>query len=229
MWKIAYNALQKLYSPVCLFCRQPLLKQEETFCLPCFCRLPLAHHCRHEENPLRDLFAGISHVQDIAAFLFFEHTNITRTLMHAIKYYGDSGLAEQLGRVAAHEMLAERLFADADVLVPVPLHPKKERKRGYNQSEQIACGFSAVLRRPVVSNVLYRQTQTDTQTHKSAYERRLNVEKAFAVRDPYTLAGKHILLVDDVITTGATSASCIEALSAIPHIRISLFFLAIIH
>ena len=228
MWTTRCNPLQTLFPDLCPLCRQPLLRYEQVCCLSCFCHLPLAHSYRHKQHPIRELFAGIPQVRDVAVYLFFDHTNITQTLIHAIKYYDDSNMAGQLGRIAAHQMTADGLFTGVEALLPVPLHPEKERKRGYNQSERIAAGFSAVRRLPIIRDALYRQTQTDTQTHKSAYERHRNVEEVFTIRDPYALTDKHVLLIYDVITTGATSMACIRTLIQIPHIRISLFFLAVI-
>ncbi len=130
-----------------------------------------------------------------------------------------------LGRMAASELQADGLFRDVDIFVPVPLHKRKERKRGYNQSLCIARGFASVYHCPIDCKTLRRSIYTDTQTRKSPYERHVNVEGIFEIRESKRLEGKHILLIDDVLTTGSTLLACVDTLVRIPHIRISIFTL----
>jgi ComF family protein len=175
------------------------------------------------------LYAGFPQIREAAAFLLYEKEGIAQKLIHRFKYHDNKKLAEYLGKIASLDMHADGLFQDVDFLMPVPLHPGKERQRGYNQSYRIACGMASVYRFPVRNDVLYRKVYTMTQTRKSRYERHLNTENVFEVKDAQTCAGKHVLLIDDVITTGATSIACIEALTmAIPDIRISVFSLAMV-
>jgi ComF family protein len=228
MWTTGRNLLELFYPRRCLLCSQLLAEEEQQMCLHCFCDLPRTCYYRRTEHPMQRIYAGIPQIQDMNAFLFFERDGKSQTLIHSLKYYGNKRLAEKLGRMASLEMKPAGVFSGIDVLIPVPLHPKKERKRGYNQSEWIARGMASVYQRPVDRQVLFRRVATDTQTRRSRYERHLNVEKIFDVKETHTLAGKHVLLIDDVITTGATSIACIEALTAIPDIRISVFALTVI-
>ncbi|MDR1336248.1 MAG: ComF family protein [Tannerella sp.] len=228
MWTKKFDLLQLFYPRLCLLCGQILLTAEQNLCLHCFCDLPRTGYHRRPGNPMHKLYAGIPQIREVSAFLFFERDGKAQTLIHAIKYYGNKRLAEQLGRMASLEMKPGGLPEDIDCLIPVALHPKRERQRGYNQSERIACGIASVCRRPVNCDALFRNISTATQTRKSFYERHLNVEKIFGVRNPDALAGKHVLLIDDVITTGATSTACIDALLAVPDIRISVFALTVI-
>jgi ComF family protein len=175
------------------------------------------------------LYAGIPQIREVAAFLLYEKDGVAQRLIHKFKYHDNSSLAKYLGRIASLGMNTDGLFRDIDFLIPVPLHPKKERQRGYNQSYWIAHGMAAVYRLPVRNDVLHRKVYTTSQTRKSLYDRHLNTENVFGVKDAHTCAGKHILLIDDVITTGATSIACIDALTAaIPDIRISMFSLAVV-
>jgi len=174
------------------------------------------------------LYAGVPQLKDAAAYLFFDKDSRVQTLVHDFKYHDNSKLAEHLGQLAAHDMKADGMFGDVDFLVPVPLHPKKERQRGYNQSFCIARGFASVYEIPVREDLIRRKLYTLTQTRKSLYERHLNTEEVFAVNDATPFAGKHILLIDDVITTGATSLACIDALMTVPDIRISVFSLSVV-
>jgi ComF family protein len=117
-------------------------------------------------------------------------------------------------------------FSTIDVIVPVPLHPKKQKKRGYNQSEMFGLGLSRGLGKRMNTNILYRKRFTETQTKKSRSERWENVESVFAVHNPEDFSGKHLLLVDDVITTGSTLEACIHALETIPKVKISIAAMA---
>jgi len=227
MWTIWIDLLQLFYPRLCLLCGNRLIEDEQPLCIHCFCDLPRTNYHKFPDNPMHKLYAGIPQIQETTSFLYFEKGGYTQTLIHSLKYYGGKHLAEQLGHIASREMKP----ADAhlpDVLVPVPLHPLREQKRGYNQSEWIARGFASVYQRPVDRETLYRDTHTGTQTHKSSYERHLNVENIFRIKDPRVFAGKHILLIDDVITTGATTIACIHALATVPDIRISVFSLAVV-
>jgi ComF family protein len=228
MWMKRFDLLQLFYPRRCLLCGRTLLTEEQHLCLYCLCDLPRTRYHQRLDNPMRKLYAGIPQIRELSAFLFFERNGRAQTLVHAIKYHGNKYLAEQLGSLASSEIKPSGQLDDIDCLIPVALHPQRERQRGYNQSEWIARGMASVYRRPINSNALYRNIPTATQTRRSFYERHLNVEKIFGIRNPDALAGKHVLLVDDVVTTGATTTACIHMLATIPDIRISVFALAIV-
>ena len=225
MWTWIKNLLQLFYPRLCLYCDKRLTESEQHLCLHCFCELPRTHYHRRMDNPVMKLFTGFFRINEIATFLFFEREGKVQKLVHAFKYYGNKQLAQYLGLVAALEMKNDGLFKDIDMMIPVPLHPKKERQRGYNQSEWIAKGVEQVYPCPIRTDVIGRNIDTVTQTRKTVYERNLNVEEIFSLINADSLEGKHILLMDDVITTGATLRACIKTLSAIPDIRISIFSL----
>lgn len=222
------NDLVCLFYPnFCLLCKRPLIENEKHVCLNCLCDLPKTNYHAGKTNPAGDLFAGYTQVYDITAFLFFEQDGMTQQLIHSLKYNGNYALAEYLGRTAALELIKEGFYASVDTIIPIPLHPRKERQRGYNQSEYIAKGLASVYKCDISNQLIQRATHTVSQTRKTVYDRHLNVEKIFEITDPETLFGKHVLLIDDVITTGATISSCIDALIAVPEIKISIFSLAI--
>ena len=220
-----HNFLQLFYPRLCLYCDERLTESEQYLCLHCFCELPRTHYHRRADNPVLKLFTGFFSINEIASFLFFEREGKVQRLVHSFKYFGNKQLAQYLGKVAALEMKNDGLFDDIDMLIPVPLHPKKKRKRGYNQAEWIAKGIEQVYLRPISTDVIVRNIDTVTQTRKTVYERNLNVEEIFSLKNADSIEGKHILLIDDVITTGATLRACIKTLSAIPEIRISIFSL----
>ncbi len=147
---------------------------------------------------------------------------------HSLKYHDNKELGYLLGRQIARELQADHSpICTVDLLIPVPLHPRKKRQRGYNQSEWIASGIRSIWDIPIDTRSLARTTHTSTQTRKAIYDRWLNVCSIFNVIHPESLKNKHILLIDDVITTGATISACAKALSGIPGIRISILALSV--
>ena len=149
-------------------------------------------------------------------------------LIHSLKYHGNKKLGYELGRMAATTYRETGLFDTVDLLLPVPLHPKRMRQRGYNQSEWIAYGIRSVTGIAVDTSPLSRIKKTESQTRKQIFERSENVEDIFRVENTDTLKNKHILLVDDVITTGSTMNACAEAMKAISGIRISILGIAVV-
>jgi ComF family protein len=146
----------------------------------------------------------------------------------SLKYHDNKELGYLLGRQIARELQADHSpICTVDLLIPVPLHPRKKRQRGYNQSEWIASGIRSIWDIPIDTQSLARTTHTSTQTRKAIYDRWLNVCSIFNVIHPESLKNKHILLIDDVITTGATISACAKALSGIPGIRISILALSV--
>lgn len=230
MWKMKniWNDFANLFYPhLCILCKSPLIGNEQQICLNCLYNLPKTNYHTNKGNPARALFAGFSQVEEVTAFLFFEKDGITQKLIHSFKYYDNQALAEYLGRIAAIELKKYGFFASIETIIPIPLHYKKEKKRGYNQSEGIANGIASVYGCEIDKTSLNRITETMSQTRKSAYERHINVENIFKVTNPEKLSGKHVLLVDDVITTGATTSACIEILSEVPEIKISIFSMSV--
>ena len=224
-----WNDLLGLFYPrICGACGAPLIDGEELLCLYCLFELPRLSYHRYpdDENPLRHIFAGCSSVRQVIAYLHFQKESYVQHLIHEFKYHNNDRLAIYIGRLAARELQNEGYLTDVDLLVPVPLHPRKIRQRGYNQSERIARGLASIYHIPIDTDSFIRRTYTQTQTRKSAYERRQSIENVFAVAHPEKLAGHHILLIDDVLTTGSTLLNCINTLHIVPDLRISIFTIA---
>ena len=160
------------------------------------------------------------------SFFFFEKGSDFRLILHRLKYGGQKEIGAIMGRYMAAELLSSHFFQGIDVIIPIPLHKKKQQIRGYNQSEWIARGIAAVTGIPINTESILRKKNTETQTRKSASERRDNVEGIFELQHPKTLAGKHILIVDDVLTTGSTTLACASCLVNVEGIRISILTLA---
>ncbi len=217
--------LWQLFFPrCCLLCGQPLRKGEEHICFRCLVALPRTH--LQKENELEKSLWGKLPIERGNAFLFYAKGGDVRKLLFELKYYGNADLGRFLGRCMASELLPTGFFNDIDCIVPVPLHARKQRKRGYNQAEVLAEGIASVVNVPLAKHLLVRSKDIETQTHKGNYERWENVRDVFECLSPEDLTDKHILLVDDVLTTGATIVACSDALEKIPGLRISILTLA---
>jgi ComF family protein len=178
------------------------------------------------DNVVAQLFWGLLPVERAAALFFYEPHSETAQLLYQLKYNQRPDIGEDMGRVMAQEMQLARYFDDIDVLLPVPLSPKRLRQRGYNQSEMLARGISDITRLPIDTRAVCRDHFHQSQTSLTRLERRGNVEDIFRLRHPKRLEGRHVLLIDDVCTTGATLMACGEAIRHVPGIRISVLTLA---
>lgn len=220
------RAIADVLSPrICPICGQ-VLAYEEYVCEPCFRRLERTEQAVMTENITEDLFYRERHFVRGGAWLFFHHSGPVRPLIHSLKFRDNPHLGEWLGMQAAREWLKYDFFDEIDYIVPVPLHPKRLRERGYNQAEYIAHGISRVTGIPVDTEHLFRREYTLQQALKDSMERNRNVQGVFVVEHPEEMFRKRLLLVDDVITTGATLRSCIQAFHAVRGCKITIFALA---
>lgn len=222
MGTIWHDLLHLFFPRLCLLCQEPLVEGEEEICLRCLSDLPRTRFDSAYQNPVTYLFLGKVEIEKAYAFLHYEKGGRVQAWIHALKYHNRKQAGFLLGRLCALAYSEIGGFEGVDVLLPVPLHPRKQRLRGYNQAEWIARGISSIVTLPIDTTTLCRTRATDTQTHRHLYQRWKNVHDVFALTDPLSLQGKHILLIDDVITTGSTLAACVEALSHIPGARVSV-------
>ena len=225
--KIWNNLLDLFFPNLCLLCGTPLAEGERHVCLHCWHRLPFTRYETKEDTPPIRLFSGKYPVTKATAYLRFAKGNSTRKLIHSLKYKDNKELAYFLGRHAAFDLKAAGVFDNIDLLVPIPLHPQRQRKRGYNQAEWIANGVASIFHTPVETSAIQRHLFTETQTRRSIFRRWTNVQDIFQVTQPTVFAGKHILIIDDVLTTGATTGACARALYDASGARISIFCLSI--
>lgn len=172
------------------------------------------------------MFWGRVKIEHAAAFLYFEKESKFQNIFHELKYNGKKELGIFLGNLYGRKLVESR-FNSVDLILPVPLHKTRRNKRGYNQSELIALGISECIKKPVDTNSVMRTKATKTQTSRSRYERWLNVEGIFKCVDKSLLENKHVLVIDDIITTGATTESLIQEISDVPGIKISVAVLAV--
>ncbi len=180
----------------------------------------------HENNPISRIFWGRANIQSATSFLFFNKGGSVQKLIHQFKYNSKIETGRYLGNLMGKDLANSDLFNTIDVIIPVPLHKKKLHIRGFNQSDIIAEGIGDAMNVQAITDTLIRTEHTETQTKKSRYTRWENVKGKFDIHNPHTIEGKHILLVDDVLTTGATLEACAQTLLEVPNTTVSLATLA---
>lgn len=220
--------LSLVYPNLCLNCRRPVTRQQTPqICVPCYSRLPYTEHWKLPENETTDRLLGRLPLEVGVALLIFRDGSVCQSLIHALKYYGRAEVGTQLGRQLGEFLREVPALADLDGIVPVPIHPDRRHDRGYNQAEKMADGLSAVLGVRQFPNALRRPVFGGSQTRRNRFERVENTRESFAIGSG-AFAGKHLLLVDDVLTTGATLDFCGNILlDHHPGLRLSVATLAI--
>lgn len=216
------NSIIGLFYPsVCAACGNALFRWENLVCTRCRSQLPKTGYELNEDNPLARIFYGKVRLKAVTACFFFSKEGKVQHLIHELKYKGNKEAGMFLGQELGKTIKEAPLYQGIDYLIPVPLHPKKEKQRGYNQSLMIAQGISEVTDIQIGDGFLVRSVNTSTQTHKNKEERWQNVKDIFELRHSERLEGKYVLLIDDVLTTGATLEACAMKLSSISGITIS--------
>ena len=213
---------------LCVVCGQRLSPTERSICSTCMLHLPrTAYQFSPADNPMAQLFWHLVPVERAAALIYYEPHSEVAQMVYQLKYSDRPDIGEDMGRLMANDMQIAGYFDGIDILLPVPLSRKRMRQRGYNQSEQLAIGISDITHLPVVTQALRRKHFHLSQTQLSRHERQENVADMFEVRNSKLLEGRHVLLIDDICTTGATLTACAEAIKDIPGIRISMLTLGL--
>ncbi len=210
------------YPKICGGCDVPLAKGEEHLCFNCRLELPFTNFEIIKENPVEKIFRGRVHLEFATSLLFFAKGEKVQNILHNIKYNEQKELAVYIGRIFGERLQNNPYLKDVTAIVPVPLHPQKQHLRGYNQSELFAEGMNEIMKAGLMTDIISRDINTETQTRKTRTERWENVEKAFVVKQPKQLAHQHILLVDDVLTTGATLEACAQTLLQSADCKVSI-------
>lgn len=220
--KLFKSLVNLLFPRVCAACGNILLEGEDSVCTTCRFLLPKTGYENNPDNPLAQMFYGQMPFNAVMAEFFFSKTGKVQHLIHGLKYHHCRENGIFLGQEIGKSLLKAPDYQGIDFIIPIPLHPKKEKLRGYNQSLVIAEGIHEIMNVPIAEKSLVRSIFTDTQTKKSREERYQNVKDIFELKKPEQLQGKHVLLVDDVLTTGATLMSAGKALLHAEGIKISV-------
>jgi ComF family protein len=217
---IKESLLHLAFPHICKGCGSDIIDLENEICLRCLSALPDTNFHLHPDNPMEKLFWGRIPLHGAAALYYFTKESLMQHLVHQLKYRSQKELGIYMGKLAGHALTSR--FSDIDALIPLPLFPAKERKRGYNQSSLLCEGISIVLEKPVLDKIVIRTTHTESQTKKNRVERWQNMEGKFELKDAAGITGKHVLLVDDVVTTGATLEACARELLKAENVQISI-------
>lgn len=214
--------LHLLYPHNCAGCGSDLLENDQEICMHCFANLPETNFALYAGNPIEKIFYGRLQIELATAGYYFNKKSALQRLIHQLKYKGNKEVGRQLGKWLGLQLQKSNRFANVQALVPLPLYPDKEKRRGYNQSTVICEGIADVMELPVLTDVVSRKRYTDTQTKKGRSDRWTNVDNSFAIGNTDLLTNKHVLLVDDVITTGATLEACGTALKTVQGLTLSI-------
>ena len=218
--------LSIIYPQTCIGCGRDNLGDKQVLCWPCTSELPLTHFEKQRGNLVEELFVGRIPLEMASASFFFGKSSIVQHLIHRVKYKGNQELGIHLGNMMGKAMLDAGWNDTIDIIIPLPLNKKKEALRGFNQAALLAKGISQTLGKPMADVAVARIKHTETQTRKSREERWENVAEVFGLVDGHGLENKHVLLVDDVVTTGATLEACGQVLIKIPGLKLSIATLA---
>ena len=220
--QIKDSLLHLAYPHLCQGCGSDILQHDHLLCLHCLSSLPETNYHLHGNNPIEKKFWGRMPVVHATAQYYFTKESMMQHLMHSFKYKGNKELGIYLGTLMGHAFTSSNRFNDIDALIPLPLHQSKEHRRGFNQAAVLCEGIALVWNKPILKNVVSKPDFTETQTKKNRMERWQNIEGKFELKNAKAIEGKHLLLVDDVITTGATLEACGQEILKAENLRLSV-------
>ena len=217
---IRESLLHLAFPHVCKGCGTDIIELQNEICLKCLSVLPETNFHLFPDNPMEKLFWGRIPIHGASALYYFTKESLIQHLVHQVKYKSQKELGVYMGKLAGHALTHR--FGDIDLLIPLPLCAAREKKRGYNQSKLLCEGISNILNKPIAEKVVIRTAHTESQTKKNRVERWQNMEGKFELIDRDSIAGKHVLLVDDVITTGATLEACAREILKAENVHLSI-------
>lgn len=217
-----------LFYPIyCAACDSPLYKNERLLCTSCRHELPLGNFHNVNAKKIEKVFYGRAKIENATSLLIFHKNSLVQNLIHNLKYRGREEVGEELGRWLGQDLLQMSDYQNVDVIIPVPLHKKRLRERGYNQVEKFGIEIAKKLKAEYIDSVLKKISYNKKQSKHGKLNRWINTVETYGIQNESLLVNKHILLVDDIVTTGATIESCINALKTISGIKISVATMAI--
>jgi ComF family protein len=222
-----YNFISLFFPKLCVICREPLVSEEDFFCLHCTLNFPKTNYHLMEQNLASDRFLEKIPLEKACSYLYYNKGGAGQKVVAEIKYRDNLALGEWMGRYLADDIQSSGFFEGIDYLIPVPLHSRKLKKRGFNQAEVIARGISSVTHIPVETENLFRKIPNVTQTRKGIYDRWRNTKDIFELKNPELFNTKHILIVDDVLTSGSTLEATAQCVLKSSGAKVSILTLAI--
>lgn len=222
-----YDLINLFYPKDCTICGTVLVKNENILCLKCIHELPITNYSWDNENPVKKVFYGRAKIENATSLLIFNKKGAVQKLIHQLKYKGQKEISPFLGKWIGKEISQSTNHENVDAVIPVPLHKKKLRSRGFNQVEGFGKEIATELNIPYLDDVLLKTSLSISQSLKGRLARWGEIEETFVLSKPESITGKHILLVDDLITTGATLEACAHVLQQAKNVRISIATMAI--
>ena len=220
--EIKNSFLHLLFPHVCNGCGSDILSEESLLCMRCITEMPETYFHLHANNPVEKIFWGRLPLISATAQYYFTKESLMQRLIHQLKYKGNKELGKQLGRLMGNDLQQTNRFKNIDALIPLPLFPAKEKRRGYNQATVLCEGIAELMNIEILRDVIIRIQHTETQTKKGRMERWQNMEGKFDLLKPEKIQHKHVLLVDDVITTGATLEACGQEILGTSNTKLSI-------
>ncbi len=222
-----FNELLHLFFPhVCEGCGSDIIDKDHQICLRCIANLPVSNFLSQPGNAVEKKFYGRMPVRNAGAAYYFTKDSVLEKLIYALKYRSNKDIGFYLGKLVGRYLMETQNYDSVDVLVPLPLNPRREKKRGYNQATVLCEGIASIWQKPVYDKAVIRKVHTETQTKKDRISRWQNMDGVFMVNDTAAMSNKHILLVDDIITTGATLEACGSEIVKVPGASLSIATLA---
>ncbi|WP_315818417.1 ComF family protein [Paraflavitalea speifideaquila] len=218
----AKSLLHLFFPHCCAGCSSDIISNDQLLCLSCISRLPLTNFHLYADNPVQHIFRGRLPLVNATSYLYFTKDSLLQHLMHQFKYNNRKDIGTWFGKRIGESLRSSNHFTLPDALVPIPLFAARERKRGYNQSQVLCAAMAEIMGIPVLNNIVVRSILTETQTRKNRLERWQNMEGRFSLQHAAEIENKHVLLVDDVITTGATLEACGLALLTANNVKLSI-------